>query len=178
MLLPLFLMNSYYEFEIKKTKIVRKNSYIVTIVLMSFFVMVTSLYATGLLEMKSSVLIAFYSASIAVYAIIITIFGTFLSASVINAKEKLANGVSIKDTLIGLIRMCIVFILVTLVAFLTGMYTSDISNPPNLIIAKFGLDSLLKFYPIIMLSIVATSFPAVFIYTYELIKNYLGEREL
>lgn len=182
--MPLFLVNSYYEYEISKTKLVRRKSYIVTIVLMGIFILVTSLYATGLLEMKSSVLIAFYSASIAIYAIIITIFGIFLGQQILNVieqskiRKKESNKTNLRNSLIGLIRMCIVFMLLTLIAFLTGMYTTDIHNPPNLLFTEFGIDSLLKFYPIVMLSLVATSFPAVFIYTYELVKNYLEKREL
>jgi membrane protease YdiL (CAAX protease family) len=149
---------------------------------MAIFLLVVALYATGLLEMKSAILISFYSASIAVYTIVFTIVGTFLGFSKSrdeNLKKKTKEGKKFNrnNALIGLIRMCIIFILITLIAFLTGMYTADTPVGPDVLSSKLGWTSLGILYPIIMLGLVAVSFPALFTYMYLIINYYLKNQE-
>jgi Na+/H+-translocating membrane pyrophosphatase len=139
---------------------------------MGIFTMVVAPYAVGLLEMKSSILIAFYSASIAVYSIVLTIVGTFLGIRKPNARNREQS-----TAIIGLIRMCIVFILITLIAFLTTMYTSDIKNPPNLIATQLDWNTMGKLYPIIMLGMVSVSFPAVFMYMLSIATRYFVQEQ-
>jgi hypothetical protein len=172
LLLPLYVVNTYYEFETKKSGLVMRKTHATTIALMGIFTMVVAPYAVGLLEMKSSILIAFYSASIAVYSIVLTIVGTFLGIRKPNARNREQS-----TAIIGLIRMCIVFILITLIAFLTTMYTSDIKNPPNLIATQLDWNTMGKLYPIIMLGMVSVSFPAVFMYMLSIATRYFVQEQ-
>lgn len=176
MLMPLLIVIPYYDDEIKKSRMAIGKYYFTTLAIMGLFTIVISPYAVGILEMKSNILSAFYSASIAVYAIILTIVGTFLSTSIRSIQRLNIEKQDFRFdvAIIGLIRMCMVFILITLLAFLTGMYTSD-TNPTNLTASPFGfVDSLVKFYPIFMLGLVVVSFPVVFTYMYFLIENYIS----
>ncbi len=177
-LMPLLLVETYYDYEVKKSGMAIRKSYFTTLVLMGIFSMAIAPYAVGIMELKTSVLLAFYSSSIAIYSVILTIIVTFLATQVkyLNSRSRTSNEVdrsfNFSAGLVGLVRICIVFILVTIAALITGMYTSDMPGS-NLIASQLNLDSLLKFYPIVMLGLVAVSFPVVCIYMYSLITNYL-----
>jgi hypothetical protein len=57
------------------------------------------------------------------------------------------------------------------------MYTADTPVGPDVLSSKLGWTSLGILYPIIMLGLVAVSFPALFTYMYLIINYYLKNQE-
>ena len=74
--------------------------------------------------------------------------------------------------LISLMRMCIVFILITLLALITGLYRINI-QPNHSFLQSINFEFLRQMYPILLLGFVSLSFPAVFIFMYAFLKKLL-----
>jgi hypothetical protein len=177
-ILPLYLVLNYYHFETSKAGFKKTNSISAMATIMGVFAVVTGIYSVGLLQLKSEVLIGFYSVCIGIYTLILTIIGTVSVSKLDDLKDinQRIHSFHFFEALKGLIRMCIIFILITLIAFLTGMFTTNQNNPPNLLALPFVFSNLWQLYPIIILGLVAISIPAVLFHMYSIITFYLSEQ--